>query len=355
MTLRSRALRAAPVTLRYNRHMPNIQLERLRTLPVHRDDEVWDVGFISLPIHASVGDAKQGTTRPIVAACASTRGGVAVTDPYLPRDMPRTAMLDALARFALDAQVPGAPALGYLPKRIRTSPGGGEVAAELETAMRDLGVEVEIKTELPVLEDFASFLDEQASGLMGEGGAGHFAAPGLMRAKGMTVERVRTFADAASIFFKARPWDRFQDEMLWRVEPKPRTRALSHFTIMGGAGEEFGLGFLSSPNDMMRMIFQGDPEAFMRSQRRTMWSVTYEHIDNLPYKDAELWERESLPVAAEDGYPLALGITPSGKSRRLTPHHARRKPVEIKVRTHDGERSLRLCVALDPSHGAGGE
>ena len=352
--------------------MTNFQLERLCTLPVHRDDEVWEVGFISLPLQVPDGDAKQGTTRPIMAACVSSRGGVAATAPSLPQDTPRSAIFDALAMFALDPHLPGAPALGYLPKRIRTSPDGGEVATELEAVMRGIGVVVEIKAELPVLEDFASFLNEQASGLMDEAGALQSAAPGIMRTKGMTVERVRAFADAASIFFKAQPWIRFPDEVLWRVEPKPRTRALSHFTIMGGAGEQFGLGFLSSPMDMMRMMFQDDPEAFMQSRRTTMWSVTFDVIDYLPEQDADLWERESLPVAAENAYPLASGITPSGKLRRptpeqlnylesvlraaaqLTPDHAHRKPIAIKVRTHDGERSLRLHVALDSSLDASG-
>ncbi|MDY7110668.1 MAG: hypothetical protein SYC29_18705 [Planctomycetota bacterium] len=307
-----------------------------------------------------------------MTVCVSSRGGAAVTDPSLPQDTPRSAMLDAVASFALDPQLPGAPALGYLPKRIRTSPGGGEIAGQLEAAMRDLGVEVEIKTELPILEGLASFLDEQASSLMDEGGAPHMAVPGIMRTKGMTVERVRAFADAASIFFKARPWTRFPNEVLWRVEPKPRTRALSHFTIMGGGGEEFGLGFLTSPTDMMRMIIQDDPSAFLQSRRTTMWSVTFEDIGTLPMQDADLWERESLPVAAENGYPIPAGFTPSGKVRRptpeqldylegvlraaahLTPDHARGESVAMTVRTHDGERSLRLRVAADFSLDAGG-
>jgi hypothetical protein len=346
--------------------MANLQIERLRALPVHRDDEVWEVGFLFVPMLVSDGVGTMEPTQPIIAACTSTLGGLAATDPCLPQDMPRTGLLDALAKFALDPHVPGVPALEYLPKVVRTSPDGGDVAAEFETAMRDLGVEVEVKAELPNLEDVARFLNEQASGFIEEeDDAPPPRMPAMMGKKGMTVERVRAFADAASIFFEAEPWTRFSAEVLWRVEPKPKTRALSHFTILGGGGEEFGLGFLTSPLDLMRMMFRNDPEAMARSQWSTMWSVTFEEIDGLPEKDAALWRRESLPVAAEDAYPIPLGVTPSGNFRRptleqmndlegvlraaaqLTPDHIREDSVAFTVHTHDGERTLRLHVALD--------
>jgi len=351
--------------------MAHFQLERLRALPVHRDDELWEVGLIRFPVAVSSDDAQRTLIHPILSVCVSNKGGAAMSDPLLPQDMPRSALLDTLARFALDPHTPGAPALGYLPQLVRTATDDTDTATEFINAMRELGITVEVTDALPTLQEFESFLVAQSANFMDSLEPAPSPAPSILRKKGMTVDRLRAFAEAASVFFEAQPWTRFPDEVLWRVDPRPKTRALSHFTIMGGAGEQFGIGFLASPTDMMRMMYQDDPETFLTSTRQTMWSIMFDDISTLPEREAELWERESLPVARQDAYPLAMGFTPAGRLRRpspaqldymeavlraaaqLAPEHAHEDSVAKTVRTHDGERTLHLRAALNPASAAG--
>lgn len=332
-------------------------------MPIRATDEVWEVGVLALPMRVPTGGAGEDT-RPVMAVCASNRGGATSSDPMLLRDLPRSALLEALARFALDAHVPGAPALGYLPKVVHLPTAEGEIAEEFGAAMKELGVSVEVKSELPVLGDFAAFLSQQLSGMLDPLGSEPAPAPGVMTGKGVTVERVRAFAEAAAEFFGARPWERFGSEVLWRVEPKPRTAPLSHFTLMGGAGETYGLGFLSSAADMTRMSELDDPSEFIMSNTRTLWSIIFGALDELPEADAALWEEESLPAAGDEGYPLAAGITPTGRvqrptkeqlsyleavlraAARLTPEIVREGGTEFEVATFDGPRVIKLRVAM---------
>ncbi len=49
----------------------------------------------------------------------------------------------------------------------------------------------------------------------------------------------------------------------------------------------------------------------MEGHRR--WSVLFGPIADMPFGDMDLWEDQSLPVAGDQAYPVALWIGPKGK------------------------------------------
>jgi hypothetical protein len=344
--------------------MPDYLLEQLRALPVQATDEVWEVGYIKLP--SPNGDPSLPASQtPIVPVCVSNRGGVATSQPSLPSQLPSSALLDALSKFALHPLIPGARPLGYLPSRVHTPRRASEADTRFAETLAALGVIVEVKPDLPELDRFAQFMNEQALAFEEDGGGQQVHARGLMESKGMTIDRVRAFADAAAEFLAAKPWTRFPHEVLWRSNPKPKTAALSHFTIMGGAGEVFGLGFLSSPRQLEAMAFADSPMEYLRTNNLTQWSVMFEPRAEIPLKDAELWSVHKFSARGERGYPLPLGVTSTGRLVRPTP--AQLNYLELVLRaatkltdadrrkgsrafiipTHDGTLELTLTVAVD--------
>ena len=79
--------------------MLDLTLERLRTLPVRRTDEVWEVGVVPLPVLIPESGTK-AAARPVVAACVSSLGGAAMSELASQQDLPSSAMVDAVAKFA---------------------------------------------------------------------------------------------------------------------------------------------------------------------------------------------------------------------------------------------------------------
>jgi len=342
-------------------------LDRLRQLPITESDETWEVGFIQIPIHVVTGLDLTDEEIPIVAACVSTRGGAAITESALPADLGACALLESICKYASEPPHPGASPRQHLPRVVRVAPSSDEATTTLIETMRELGVTVQETTEQYALDELAEVIlsvDTAAlSRLIQEELP---EVPGILGDRRMHVERVRAFADAAAEFYNAEPWTVNPDEILWRIEPVPGTRALSHFTVMGGAGEEFGLGFLSSPREMLDIMNAHSPLDYLRSRRATLWSVTFDRIEGLPPEDARLWNEESLPVAGPAAYPLATGAASTGRivrpsprqltcmeatlraAARLTAEAAARGAVTHLVPAFGGRRRITLRVALNP-------
>jgi len=289
----------------------HILIERLRGLRIHRTGEAWELAVITLPYPGQEG-SDAPASNPQCAVCTSEKGGMMTTEPAPPAKLRPSCLLEALSAFALDAHVPGAAPLGYLPARVQISTPPPAIREHFEKAMRDLGIVVEVKEHLSQIQTVIESLEEA----MEDFEERYVVAPPLIRAKGVTLEQIRSFAQAAAEFWNAEPWRHFEDEVLWEIEPKPKTRGLRCCIVMGGGEMEYGLGFLSSPMDMFGMKMRdalGDEPV---RPRGTVWSMTYESLVTMPQTDAFLFLNEQLPMAHPEALPVPMGVTEAGRVMR---------------------------------------
>ena len=341
--------------------MANFQVERLKRLP-QRAGEVWIGGIIRLP--AWVDDGRKAPYRPGAAVWVSLETKkISMTEPG--EDVDFAAAFDGLVAFA------AGPDAGYRPGRLGVNDAG--LAEYLSGLLAEAGIRVEHDAALPELDQIMSMLgmalaqnekafakmmpqdeaaleallaDEEAlkkffdsmpgpradnplangslSGGPHSGGlfpddldmADFFGgdvpppSPGYLTGKGVTVARMRAFAEAAALFYQAAPWQHFANEDLIEIEsPTPPHQKLQCVVVMGGGGVEFGLGFYRSTKhywDSTRPEDDMDERFAVMAEGGGVWSVMFDNITTLPFADADLWQDNKLPVAGKRAYPQAM-------------------------------------------------
>ena len=292
----------------------NIMIERLRPLPVQKSDEVWEVAVVQLPtLVQEEGDPRPW--EPLCAVCVSSEGGASASTPVRPDQLTRSCALEAITSMAQESLAPGGEPIGYLPQRVHIATMPEMVRDHLTEALQSLGVAVEIKSSLPRVTEFIRGLADTLENESDE----PLKMPALHRVKGMTAESIRRFAEAAAEFWNAAPWRHFDGEVFWEIAPTPKTRALRTCFVMGGGGEEFGIGFLTSATEAQAMAIRSALGNAPGRPRGTVWSVTFDAIDIAPLPDLEYWDQHDLPIAAENGFPLPAGFTEAGRVKRPTP------------------------------------
>ncbi len=177
------------------------------------------------------------------------------------------------------------------------------LAAELRSLLAGLGIEVRFDPKPGIVRHLQESFYEYSKIDAGR--------PGLLQGDGVTVERARSFADAAARFFAAAPWEYLTTEdpigFATSQQPAPNA-ALSFAVVMGAAGETFGLAFYESLAVFEERAFPiGKPVEDYASSAGPHWSLMFRPMHELPPRDADLWEDEDLPVADDDeAYPTAL-------------------------------------------------
>lgn len=299
--------------------MPNIQIERLKSLPIQRTDEVWEIAASPLPATAP----RQAGGRPeqlVACVCVSSAGGAAMAAPQSVENFDPGAPLQAVTLFALDPLLPDTKPLNYLPSRVHVGPMPEDAQQAIESALTELGISVEIKDDVELAADFFIGLAVHLAGPDSMGPSPLLKAPALNRVKGITVERIAAFADAARQFWHAAPWRHFDGEVVWRIDPAPKSRPFKHCVVMGGGGEEFGLAFISDPLQAIAMHAADDPEDYWMNASGTHWSVMFEPADESPRADTQFWKDHALPLAEHDAFPVPMGVsTTSGRIQRPSP------------------------------------
>jgi hypothetical protein len=227
--------------------------------------------------------------------------------------------LDAVAALALGNEDMVTPACGYLPSVLRVSALSPGLHEHLASAMRDLGVAVEVTDELPHVRRFTETMRRHCQ----EREQAGMDAPALARVRGMTVERIRAFADAGCAFYEAAPWTLLEGDVAWEITPRPRTPALRSCVVMGGGGQEFGLAFLRSPLDLYGIHLRALVGVADARPHGTNWSVLFAKLHLAPAEDAVLWMEERLPIAPEDRLPVPVGVTEMGHVLRPAPDQLR--------------------------------
>src|SRR5262249_32730254 len=155
----------------------------------------------------------------------------------------------------------------------------------------------------PRLDAVKPMLERMAAEVGGE------SSPPALGARGVTVESMRAFAAAARDFYAAAPWRHLSDEDLIRVEAPTVAPGLRYATVLGRAGQTFGLGFFRSQRAFDELQASPDPEVLM--ERGESWSVLFGPPWETPWSDLELWEEHGFPVAASAAHPVAVCFSAS--------------------------------------------
>lgn len=276
--------------------MVDLTLERLKRLP-QRDDEVWQGGLLRLPAWIEEGPTPY---RPWTALWVSARTGlVGLGDVVRPEERSVDLATSALVTFACDEQL-----AGYRPARVEVRDAG--LAEELGAWLAGTGIEVAYRERLPELDSVMAAMARDLFG--GE------PPPDALSAPGVTIERMSAFADAAREFYLAAPWRHLTDEDLIRIDAPFVDTGLRYVTVMGAAGQAYGLAFFESLLAYQAVVEASDPVQVL--ERRSAWSLTFGPLPELPPIEADLWEDHALPVAGPEAYPHAACLGPRKRIRR---------------------------------------
>ncbi|MDR7521220.1 MAG: tetratricopeptide repeat protein [Armatimonadota bacterium] len=272
-------------------------LERFKRLP-RRSDDRWQGGLVRLPTWIDGGpDGKP--YRPWAGVWVSLQSGFAhLKLESEPGAHDWTLALDALVEFGLKREL-----TGYRPGALEVA--DGDLGACLLEAIGDRDLAIAVVGDLPAVRRVLAEMAVQMAGTP--------LPPDALDAPGVTVDRMRAFAEAAKRFYEAAPWRHLTDEDLIHVEAPAVERGLRYLTVLGAAGQTFGLGFFDSEADYVELAEGSVREPLMERPR---WSLFYDPLYQMPFGDAELWEEHGLPIAGDDAYPVAVRFSPDGTLRR---------------------------------------
>jgi len=277
----------------------NFQIERLKRLP-QRTKETWQGGLTKLPMW--VQGRGQEPYRPWIAGWISIKTKLIHTsEPKIPQEKSFEMALTTLADFACNEEL-----AGYRPGKIQVK--DSALAEHLGGLLAEAGITVEHRNKLFTFEQMIADMAKKIDG--------EPLVPNALDVKGVTVELMWAFADAASQYYQAKPWQHLTDGDLIEVESPFVDASLRYLTVLGAGGSTFGLGFFDSVSQFDSLLEQPEPSMFTADKH---WSVFFGPITELPFGDADLWEDNGLPVADKDAYPAAICWEPRLKQRRPGP------------------------------------
>jgi tetratricopeptide (TPR) repeat protein len=269
----------------------DLDLERFKRLPVR--DDVWQLALVRMP--QWVVEKERAPFRPLVPIChsaATDRVGVSGTlDPDVPDGNAALAALIALAKVR-DVQ--------FRPTRVEVR--DPDLAGLLRPALEEAGIELGLTGRLEAIDEVMAEMTRRLAGSAG--------STSLYSGPGVTIERVRAFAEAAVAFHRAALWNLLTDEDLVRVDTPVPDDCLRWFTVLGGAGIERGIGFYRTEQDLRRLLARETAEQFLAGAR--LWLFSFERVFELPIADSELWEAHGLPLAHVEAYPSLMCAESSG-------------------------------------------
>lgn len=264
----------------------DLALRRFLRLP-QRANDVWQGGLMRMPTWIKEDD-QAAPWRPTAAVWHSGRTDLISVVLESPRGSADAhLLLHTLMEFAQKhtKELVGRPAGLDV-----TDPA---IAAELRMLLPDTNVVV--VDNLPAVRAAMTHFIAYAYG----------DAPGdSLDIPGMTIDRLRAFADAAAEFHRVRPWRLLHSDDLIEVAAPDFDPALCHVSVVGGMMGDPGLLFLPS-----RASFQSILDAAgLAAPPSSIWTVQYDDITRLPFGDADVWEAEHLAVNDPAAYPLLVQV-----------------------------------------------
>jgi hypothetical protein len=217
-------------------------MDRFKRLP-RRSSEVWQGGVVRARMWI---DEPDGTVRrPWAAVWVSLATGMMNVQLAAADDASDPSLaLRVLAELGLKLT-------RWRPARLEVA--DGTLGARLAEALADPELSVRVRADLP---DVDRVLREMEHGV----GGGAPPVPEALDAPGVTVERMRAFAEAARDFYRAAPWVHLSDEDLVHVEAPAVGSGFRFLTVLGAAGQTFGLGFFANPKEFEAAHADPDPQ-----------------------------------------------------------------------------------------------
>lgn len=177
------------------------------------------------------------------------------------------------------------------PARVRVA--DAEVARILEDLLESQEVEVEVVARLAHLPEV---MDALIAGI-----APPDPRPGPLTGEGVTVERLRSFAQAAARFYTSSCWRHLSADDLIEVEAPEVEESFRNFIMTRQASGPSALWFVSEVDG---------PEAILAGaiERLTggvgLWMLGFDLPWTAPPEDVDLWERHGFPWAGGDRCPV---------------------------------------------------
>ena len=274
--------------------MVNSDVESLKRLPQHQD-EIWEGGLIQLPDW--LAEEERDARNPALALWVSRKTGEVYTSEvgqWDPQDV--QAILQTLVEFATDRD-----RAGYRPGRLEVN--DPDLAEDLSRLLEDADIEVIHSTHMDAFQDF---VDEASDEMLD-----NVYVPGLLTGEGVTIERVRGFADAAAAFYHARLWEELTDEDLIQIESPEPPENMGFAVVLGAGGFLYGLGFYDSVDEYWDYRAAEESDTSLENSD-DIWTLTYDRLVDFPFDDVSLWGEHSLPVADRGAYPTPVCHTPAG-------------------------------------------
>ncbi len=278
--------------------MPNFQIEKIKRQPM-RARSIWQGKWFRLPTW--IDEPGQEPYRPWATIWVGVaRDAVGPSNVMHPDDRSFAKMLAGLTETICDSK-----AGGYRPGTIQVD--DPALAEHLSGVLAEAGIGVECRPSLPAVEEYLELIVEQNN--IDDG------PPGPLEGEGVTVERMRRFAEAAAAFYEAGPWDELLDADLIRIKSPPAPEGLGVASVLGAGGEAFGMGFFNSPDDM-NLPHNGMVGIVKRLETSSLWSLAFDPLIDNPIGDADLWDDHQLPVAGPNAYPCVIRFGPGARVRR---------------------------------------
>jgi len=327
----------------------------------------WAVGLVEVTMNATQCDG-------VIAVCLSPLG-VGMSRPMMD-SMPDDAAFQAFACSVLEPLLPGNAPLKKLPRMVQISSMPASMQLHFTRCMKSLSVKVEFLPELPAIVAFEKLMQQATEA----GERGEFdeagiedSAEALINQPGMSIERIRAFAEAAAAFDSMEPWQLSEEEVLWKIEPACEEPGMKYCTVMGLAEEQYGLAFLPSEEAHQAMYCEPpDPERLLSQLDTPLWAVHLDEPEDLHSEDLALWDDdEEFPLSNSGFFPNPVGVSmepaaeggessmklhrPTGSTLSFmegllrvfadaTRKHFARGKIEATVPTFDGPRTFILTA-----------
>ena len=275
----------------------NLQVERLKRLP-QKKNEIWQGGLLRAP--AWIVGEDQKYYRPWMGGWISIKTKqINLSEPAEKKSIDLA--LNSLVDFACNSEL-----AGYRPGGIDVK--DADVAQYLGDLLKDADIVVEQHKKLHTFDEMLESMLVAVND--------HDEVPSALDHKKVTVEHMRSFAEAACEFYRAKPWRFLSGEDLIGIESPAGDSGTRYAIVLGSGGDTYGLGFYGSREDFDSLYSGNSAETFGNSGR---WAIFFCPIMELPFGDADLWEDHDLPVGGAKGYPLAARFGPGMKVRRPGP------------------------------------
>jgi len=264
---------------------------KLALLP-QRSEEVWQAVVERLPVWLpSDGEPK----RPWVCLVADVHSEAILATGIDADESPDDLLLKALW------QASSSPAVGeaHLPRSI-------QVASDREREivaphLKPLGVQCVASSDLPNVRRLIGEL------------ADHLGGPQrrqpLIHSPGVTLAQVGDLFEAASDFYRARPWREISGDKVIRVACKRVSSGPWYAVVMGQAGIEQGIA-LYEDAQLLRTLLRGELSDEESGRRTSAISLTFGEQYEVDPQDLEAALEHGWAVAGPEAYPCILRVNP---------------------------------------------